>query len=234
LKTYPELQWTDELTKKFWDYESQFVQNYFTFQVGRSVVEELAEYYPKAENVLDYGCGLGFLLHHLIKKGFDVTGLEFSEDSIKSVTELFSDCANFKGVYGLELLEQNKKFDLIYTVEVIEHLSDEHLEMTGKNVLKLLAPGGRAIFTTPHAEDRSKNMILCPSCEHTFHRWQHVRTWSIDILTLWLETSGFKIIDVFATNFSNRPIRKVTSENRMESWFAFDYAPHLVAIVTAP
>jgi len=31
---YKMLEWTDEKVQKFWNYESQFPENYFTYQVG--------------------------------------------------------------------------------------------------------------------------------------------------------------------------------------------------------
>ena len=44
-------------------------------------------------------------------------------------------------------------FTTIFMVEVIEHLSDEHLAAAMVTIKRLLAPGGRLVCTTPNDED---------------------------------------------------------------------------------
>jgi 2-polyprenyl-3-methyl-5-hydroxy-6-metoxy-1,4-benzoquinol methylase len=93
-------------------------------------------------------------------------------------------------------------------IEVIEHLDDHYLDITFKNIQKLLADDGILIITTPNDEDLSKSFILCPETNTLFHRWQHVRTWNIKSLRKYLEESGFRIINIGFTDFNYRFLKR--------------------------
>ncbi|HPH19997.1 MAG TPA: methyltransferase domain-containing protein, partial [Haliscomenobacter sp.] len=86
---------------------------------------------------------------------------------------------------------------------VVEHISDEHLAQTFANILSLLKPGGLCMITTPNDEELSQNLVYCPHCNHYFHRWQHMRSWSKESLASYAESKGFKVKEVLETNFAN-------------------------------
>ncbi|MCR4320268.1 MAG: class I SAM-dependent methyltransferase [Candidatus Brocadiaceae bacterium] len=81
-KQYKMMEWTDEKIMKFWNYKSQFQENYFAYQVGEAVVNRLHKYFLHAKNALDFGAGGGFLIPYLMSKGIEVSALDFSPDSI--------------------------------------------------------------------------------------------------------------------------------------------------------
>ena len=83
------IEWTDEQVKKFWDYESQFPEKYFTHTFGDRILEEVGEHLLGKKNVLDYGTGIGLLIPHMLKHDLEVTGTDFSHDSIESVNQRF-------------------------------------------------------------------------------------------------------------------------------------------------
>ena len=100
---YRMLEWTDENIKKFWDYESNFEDRYFTYQVGDRIVESFHDMLQRSNNVLDFGCGAGLLISHLLEKGIDnIYGVDFSEESVDKVNKKFHSYSNFKGAYTLE------------------------------------------------------------------------------------------------------------------------------------
>lgn len=205
-KEYKKLEWTDENVKRFWDYESQFIDNYFSYQVGKNVIGDLFKYFEDAKTALDYGSGPGFLIPYILEKGIEVTALDFSEDSLKKVNDKYGDESLFKGALGLEEIKKTgNKFDLIIAVEVIEHLDDDYLEKTMRNISELLSENGIAIMTTPNDEELSKSMVYCPQCDHVFHRWQHERSWSQESLLKYIKEKNMEVVDIFATNFSHPP-----------------------------
>lgn len=229
---YPQIAWTDEHVARFWDYESQHPENYFTYQVGGNVVGGLLGYFPEARHALDYGAGLGFLTGHLLHRGFITTAAEFSPKSVAAISATYSGIPGFAGAFSAsDILRLEKKFDLIMVVEVIEHLYDEHLENTFHNVKALLANGGRVVFTTPYDEDLSKSMIYCPQCDHVFHRWQHVRNWNIQTLAEFVSARGLEVVDIFATNFCQNPLPRLGSDAIPPGW---PKPPHLVCIAQLP
>lgn len=203
MKVVKQMEWTAEKVSRFWDYLSRFPEHYFTFQFGDILVNRLARYFKDKKTILDYGCGVGYLIPHLLKRGFQVTGLEFSGKSIEIVNDQFGKSPNFKGAFlHDELLNKNEKFDVIFVIEVIEHLDDATLSGIFQNIKKLLAPNGIVIFTTPNNEDLSLSMVFCPDCEVTFHRWQHVRSWTRESLTHHLSQHGFSVLHCGVTDFS--------------------------------
>lgn len=198
-----QMQWTDEALARFWDYVSQFPEHYFAYQFGDIMLEKLEKYFPGGRAVLDYGCGTGFLMPHLLKRGFHVTGLDFSKKSVQFVNEKFRGNPNFFGAKSIEeILNAKERFDAIFVVEVIEHLSDAHLDETMKNIKKLLSPNGIVVFTTPNNENLPLSTVYCPSCETEFHRWQHIRTWTQKSLRIYLEEQDFHIAVCGVTDFS--------------------------------
>lgn len=68
-KEYKQIEWTPENVAKFWDYTSNFPELYFTYRCGDMVVKKSGKYLKKGIDVLDYGCGAGSLIFHLLKSG---------------------------------------------------------------------------------------------------------------------------------------------------------------------
>jgi hypothetical protein len=66
----------------------------------------------------------------------------------------------------------------------------------------LLAPGGVIVFTTPNDEDLGASRLYCPECDHVFHRWQHIRSWSAQSLSAFLTAQGFRDVKAWTTDFS--------------------------------
>jgi len=199
---YPELRWTSEMTSRFWDWQSQYPETYFTYLFGEEIARSLKHYLFKRDTVLDFGCGVGYLLPHLCRYAKRVYGADLSKDSILRTNERLAGTKSFAGAYLIsELRQQRTKFDAIFVVEVIEHLYDEELHTMVTHIQNMLASNGIVVFTTPNDERLEKSMLLCPSTGEVFHRWQHVRSWNANSLADWLRKSHFDPIEIVETNF---------------------------------
>jgi 2-polyprenyl-3-methyl-5-hydroxy-6-metoxy-1,4-benzoquinol methylase len=206
---YKLLTWTDEKVQRFWDYESQFPDHYFTFQVGANLAKLIKRYTGKNTTLLDYGSGPGFLIKHLLENRLEVTALEFSADSLQKIKTTYEGQTGFKGAYLIDELEKkNMRFDIITLIEVIEHLDDYYLDLTLKNIQRLLKPGGYLVVTTPNDEVLSKSLICCPETGELFHRWQHIRSWNTVSLSGFMKNAGFKVVDIEETNFNFNSLQK--------------------------
>ena len=97
------------------------------------------------ENILDVGCGNGSIANKLIIEGYSVYGIDASESGIKVAKKTNEDKFFVQDINSAKLpVElQDKKFDLIISTEVIEHLYNPrgYIEFC-KNVL-LQNGGGR-------------------------------------------------------------------------------------------
>lgn len=205
-KKYTQMDWTPENVKRFWDWQSQFPDTYFTHTFGGKIIEHVRAYLEKSSAVLDLGCGTGYLIPHLNRAGIDVTGADLSPQSVSEANRQHGDLPHFKGAHTVdELIEMDRRFDAIISVEVIEHLYDEQLAGLLDTAKRLGKPGAYVIFTTPNDEDLEQSYVYCPESDVVFHRWQHVRSWSAASLSAELKSQGFEIEKIWATNFKYKP-----------------------------
>lgn len=200
------LTWTDETVTRFWGWQSQFPETYFTNLFGDRIVRRLRSVLAGAGTVLDYGCGVGFLVPHLAAMAANVWAADFSPDSVAAANQRNENVAGFKGARLVaDLVAEGRRFDRILAVEVIEHLDDGHLASFFDNLRRLLSEGGLAVVTTPNDEDLRGWETYCPCCDHVFHRFQHVRSFSAASLEATLRAHGLEPVEVFVTDFARRP-----------------------------
>lgn len=210
-----EIIWTDEKVARLWDFYSRtfpYNELYFTKAVGKDVLKRTQKIVGKLTGltILDFGCGPGFLVDHLISlniKPKKYIGLDFSKKSIDALLTK-RDRANFpiEGIFVSKLpssLEKNT-IDLCFLIEVIEHLNDEYLEKTLQEVYRVLIPEGKLIITTPNKEDLRLSMNFCPECGCIYHKWQHVRSLDRFNLEKVVEAYGFRRLKIVETNFLSR------------------------------
>lgn len=246
IKNRPELVWTPDMVARFWDYESNFPERFFTFRNGAEMVRQLRPFFRGKASILDYGCGPGYLLDQMLAAGIQAAGLDFSTEAMRKVDARFKGRANFLGTFTPEqLAESGRRFDAVCVVEVIEHLYDEPLRQLLADVERFLAPGGVVVFTTPNEEDLEKSSLLCPVTGEVFHRWQHVRSWSKQSLTQHLEAHGYQVLECFATAFGGGLSKAKNKGSLSARWATLKFdlgrrfgtvkkAPHLVAIARPP
>lgn len=135
--------WSNEAIERLHGYEDKYSSGeYFSAMVGRDIVKYSKKFMPKGSAVFDYGCGPGFLLSELCKSGYKTTGMDFTHKSVDIANEKLQGDGNFEGAYYFENLPEGKKYDVIFCVEVIEHLSDMYLDDMFSKFRKLLNGGG--------------------------------------------------------------------------------------------
>lgn len=243
MKEYASLVWTSEMVQRFWDYEANFPEKFFTRSRRYQIIKEIGQYLPRNCTVLDYGCGPGNLIAPLLDAGFSVAGMDMSASARDSVRSEYGGRERFLGVYDQdEIGRSGIRFDAIVVAEVIEHLYDEQLDSLLATLLGLATPDTHIIFTTPNEEDLSEHHILCPVSGELFHRWQHVRSWSEATLKSYLDKSALKTTRTFTTDFDiTLAIRGKNNPLRGRWWSALRRTiryrrqpqrkrPHLVAV----
>ncbi|MBV6484724.1 MAG: hypothetical protein KFKLKKLM_01235 [Flavobacteriales bacterium] len=73
----------------------------------------------KFSSILDFGCGGGKFVIEAIIKNYKVTGVEFNPELVKNLKSNFQN-ADFYTTS--DFFNQNKKFDIIFLSNIIEHL----------------------------------------------------------------------------------------------------------------
>ena len=145
------------MTKKI-DYEKYHEKNHRSNLSGFEIArwDALAHFIPqhilnnKNLHILDYGAGTGLHLE-LWKILFSKSDIFLTDISEVGRSKCLSFNKDFQGRY--KLIKNNRsefeseKFDLVLSVEVMEHASD--LSSYLRDIFRLLKPGGIFIWTTP-------------------------------------------------------------------------------------
>jgi 2-polyprenyl-3-methyl-5-hydroxy-6-metoxy-1,4-benzoquinol methylase len=198
-----EVTWTPPMVARFWKWQAQFPEEYFSFRLGAVVLGRFRRYLGRARNIVDYGAGTGFLIEDLLAAGYPAAAVELERAAAARIAETFAGHPKFLGAWTVDdVAAQAQQFDVALLLEVVEHLHDGELDACLATVRQLLAPGGIAIITTPNDEDRSKELIMSPETGRLFHRYQHVRSWTAESLAAAIRQRGFEPVEVGVTDFA--------------------------------
>ncbi len=210
------IEWTDEKVSRLWDHYARtppYCDIYFSKLFGGSIIKKSGLPLQQDLKVLDFGCGPGFIWAHLQALGaqWEYTGLDFSPDSVKKVTQQAKGHPRFAGAQHVTQLPTtlpDAQFDVVLLFEVVEHLKDEHLDATLSEVSRVLKQGGVLVITTPNEEDLNAATKFCPDCGAVFHEWQHVRNWNVDSLAAWIRQHGFSMRKAHTLDFTAQGLLK--------------------------
>lgn len=165
----------------------------------RSVVVSLVNK-DKNRCILDLGCGNGYFVKYLLSQGYNVYGVDSSEEGIAIAKKTNPDR------FFLQDLSKNKlpkeirhmKFDTIISTELIEHLYNP---FSFVNLCRdiLQDSKGELILSTPY-HGYFKNLMLS-----VFNKWDkhtnpvavggHIKFWSKGTLSRLLTEGGFLVTD---------------------------------------
>jgi 2-polyprenyl-3-methyl-5-hydroxy-6-metoxy-1,4-benzoquinol methylase len=193
--------WTTDAVSRFWEHVSaqpSARQEYFSAQVGEGLVAILryAGALRPGVRALDWGCGVGDLAGRVCRAGVRCAGVDGSAAAVAEANAALHAMAAWEGAQVLATPPAPfppASFDVVTCVETLEHLDDTRLDTILAEIRRLVRPGGVALFTTPNDEDLSRSETLCPFCQTTFHRMQHVRAFDARSLRALLRGAGFEV-----------------------------------------
>lgn len=107
--------------------------------------------FDRNARILDLGCGAGILLEWLRDdRGFSQTiGLDLSEGQVKFARSLGLNVEQNSS--PAQWLSTQQPFDVIFLVDVLEHLSSDDATKILRVIAASLRPGGRVILRVPNA-----------------------------------------------------------------------------------
>ncbi len=152
---------------------------------------------------LDVGCGAGLLCEPLARLGASVTGIDAAPENI-AAAEIHAAQSGLAIDYragGVEGLDG--QFDLVTSLEVIEHVSDPAGFVRG--LARVLADNGLLILSTPNRTPLSR-LAMITIAEGTGHIPRGTHDWNKfltpDELTALLRDAGLRVIDTRGLGFS--------------------------------
>ncbi|MDI6905013.1 MAG: class I SAM-dependent methyltransferase [Candidatus Bathyarchaeia archaeon] len=155
----------DELiSKERWNeiYRREIEREESTLKVDedlRSVVDLFKK--RNVRRVLDLGCGAGRHIVYLAREGFDVYGIDISEEGIKKAKQRLAEMnlhANLKvGSMFTILPYHDNFFDAVISIKTIHHGKIRQIRKAIKEIERVLKPGGLIFIIVP--KKRSKKEI---------------------------------------------------------------------------
>ena len=99
------------------------------------------------KSVIDIGCGQGYLVRHLRRRGLETWGADFSEYALDQAPE---DVRTYLRQYDLTgsnaMSLPGAPFDLITCFETMEHIPEHLVDLAIVNIFEGVKPGGRVLF----------------------------------------------------------------------------------------
>lgn len=195
LATLPDLNIVNDLYSKYYSYPSPLKGDFYPERDN-----DFLNYFDKnimpfckdkgLTSILEIGCYDGYVLHHLQKKKFDVTGCDPSEGAeigkkygVNIIKEFF-DAERFN--------ETNLKYDVVISRHFIEHVVDPKEWINGLN--KILNKNGILIIETPNIQ-----FYLEQGLPSVFSL-QHLHGFSAVSLHRLLSITGMKVLDMEASS----------------------------------
>lgn len=108
--------------------------------------------------VLDIGCGAGFLVKRLLDAGHRVSGLDASEASLKVAEKLTNGRAQLRLGDAYRLPYPDAKFDVVTAMDFLEHVSEPQKVVA--EAARVLKPGGIFFYHTFNRNPLSHLIVI--------------------------------------------------------------------------
>lgn len=152
---------------------------------------------PNNRRVFELGCGNGSYANQVANMGFDVVGVDTSEQGILHAKRNFPNLKLELGSAYDDLAGRYGRFPVALSLEVVEHVYFPRKFCS--TIFNLLEEGGVAIVSTPY-HGYWKNLALAVSGRldrHFTALWDHghIKFWSVRTLHALLKEAGFVDIE---------------------------------------
>ena len=157
----------------------QYSEAYFDYQKeigafgGRANLFKFAPFIQPTDSVLDFGCGGGYLLHHIdaaSKAGIEINPVARETAQQSGLT-----------IYASSTEVPDGAFDVIVSNHALEHVESPLDEL--RALLPKLRPGGRIVFVVPHQKPGEPYRPNDPN--------QHLYTWNPLTLGNLFQAAGY-------------------------------------------
>jgi 2-polyprenyl-3-methyl-5-hydroxy-6-metoxy-1,4-benzoquinol methylase len=153
------------------------------------------EKFRKTNNLIDVGSGDGYFLDQARKRGWNVFGTEFTDAKVEFSRK--KGIVMHKGVLNVKNYSP-ASFDVLLSIEVIEHLNNPREEVAKFNTL--LRPGGIVYLTTPNYNSVSK--LLLSEKWNIVHYPEHLSYFTAKTIARLFKDSGFNVAQINSSGIS--------------------------------
>ncbi len=207
-----------------WNAELYDQKHDFVFKYGENVLDLLE---PKpGENILDLGCGSGYLTNAIREEGAEVLGVDSSAEMIAKAKQSYRE-TGFK-VANVTDLNFDASFNAVFSNAVLHWIKAENQSKMMNAVFTALKPGGRFV-----AEMGGKGNVglMISTLKKILNQYGYQQQAEMDYLffpsvgeyTSMLEKAGFRV--TYAAHFDRETLLQDQAEG-VKKWitmFASDF-----------
>jgi SAM-dependent methyltransferase len=190
-------------------------------------------------NVLDLGCDTAFIrkmIHNgTYVSGTNYVGVDIYAARLRHASDIMKTCSNPAVFVNADLHNgipfiKSHSADLIYMMEVFEHLEEKVAPKMLEELARILKKTGRVYLTMPNRDDQN-DWRLAKSEKAIGHSPAHNKEWSMVEFLKLLDKSKLTVIDTYAW-FSNRKVIEQQMDNAASALFRRLCQIHGSAIAT--
>ena len=130
----------------------RFTARYLKRKIGIDLYETKKE----SKRIVDLGCGNGNHVVFFAEQGFDVSGLDLSEEAIE-IAKAWLNKRNLKADLRVGDIERlpypDQSFDVAISHGVLDHISFEKAKKAMEEIKRILVPGGYVCISLRSTED---------------------------------------------------------------------------------
>jgi 2-polyprenyl-3-methyl-5-hydroxy-6-metoxy-1,4-benzoquinol methylase len=146
----------------------------------------------KGKDVLDAGCGEGYLSREIARKEANVIGVDISDELIK-LCKIKSPNIEFFIDSVIEYKNIKQKFDVVISIIVLQHLSKKDIIKSLQMTYSILRDKGIFIIAIPHP----LMFIKKPNSDWIKFHYDKIHYWNSKKVTISLQ-------DIYNNNFSTK------------------------------
>ncbi len=150
--------------------------------------------HSSSKRAFELGCGNGSVAAAMAAEGWEVTGVDPSDQGIEQARRAYPHLRLEKGSAYDDLVSIYGRFPVVTSLEVVEHCYAPR--DYARTLYDLVEPGGTAIISTPyHGYLKNLAMALTGKMDaHFTALWDHghIKFWSFDTLGALLREAGFE------------------------------------------
>lgn len=166
----------------------KYTQQYFNDVVDLPYIDDFLNLLPAGARILDVGSGPGQFSQHMLSKGFQVTGIDFSQEMLAIAREKVP-TGNFEYMDMRHLSFADHTFDGLFAAYSLIHIPSEEVEATLRGFARVLQPGGYLELAVQRGEaDQIIDEPFLPSEKMFFNFFTPER------LTEYLTAAGFAVV----------------------------------------
>jgi len=213
--------WSDHWSKECIDEQEQFLESNFLTNI-------FYKYLSKTDQILEGGCGLGKWVFYLNKRGYKITGIEWSKETVKHCLLHEPNIPIKVGdIFNLEF--PNKSFQSYISLGVIEH--HENYQMALDEAHRVIDDDGYMLCSVPYFNPvrQIKNLFGAYNPKTGFKFFEY--RFKINEIRDSIQNAGFEIIEVipFSVPYGLtvefpfiKSIRNIMGKKQKKVWYSVD------------